>query len=326
MKSRLLESAVGRDLQGFGGHDASRFSLPEAREEPSIEAALAALRNDQVILFQDLGIEKADSIIEQVALGLQLLEGLEVQAGMVPLYGHRQRVSKYFMSVDKRSDYQFILAHSEGQQRADIQLAAFYCFENSTDGGVTILLNTNDTSDVWSKLREVTLKIDLCAKVPSPAEIAQARVMHKITIPDDVVSERDQILNEEPTVIPGTRTFKVLAVPRKTRSRILGIDLNVYWDNISSTDFDSALEYLRLVERHGLLRQPSPKLSISELDDTQSRKTWHSGVTYEDLFKATIVRKLAPRELIIQNNLSWTHSCSNWTPGSGKRNVVAAFA
>jgi len=57
------------------------------------------------------------------------------------------------MSVNERNDYQFIPPHSEGNHLMNMQLAAFFCYENSTDGGVTVLLNINETFNEWHKLR-----------------------------------------------------------------------------------------------------------------------------------------------------------------------------
>jgi hypothetical protein len=35
---------------------------------------------------------------------------------------------------------------------------------------------------------------------------------------------------------------------------------------------------------------------------------------------------MAGGDLVIYNNLTWAHSVANWSPDSGTRRVIAAFA
>lgn len=291
-----------------------------------VDAILAGLRQDQVVLVQNASAQDADNLLYGVAERLDLQNQLKVQSAFASIHGHRENVGKYFMSVNKRTDYQFIPAHSEGQHASNLQLASLYCYENSTDGGETILLNTDSDSPMWDILGEIVTKVDLCGRKLSPSEIAGAKMMFKINIPEDVLSADDKVLREQKAPVPGIKVFDALTRSKKARSRILERELNVYWDTVASLDFDSGKEYMRLLQSCGLLRQPAGGMDIAKLDNAHIRRVWSSGVNYESLFRARLVRKLVPGDLVIQNNLTWTHSTANWTPGSGTRKVVAAFA
>jgi len=67
-------------------------------------------------------------------------------------------------------------------------------------------------------------------------------------------------------------------------------------------------------------------VELHKMADTCGMQVWNSGVDYSKVFRCKITRKLAPGDLIIQNNLTWVHSSSNWSPGSGTRKVAASFA
>jgi len=207
-----------------------------------------------------------------------------------------------------------------------MQLAALYCYENTTDGGESVLMNTNSESPMWDQLRAVTKKVDLGGRRLSPAEIAGAKMMYQINIPDDLIAADDQILRELPSPVPGIKLFDVLEKPAPSYSRILEREVQVYWDNVASTDFDSGEEYLQLLKATDLLRQPTGGMRIEHLDNAWKRRVWRSGVRYGSLFKHKITHKLCAGDLIIQNNLTWTHSTANWTANSGTRKVTAAFA
>jgi len=306
--------------------DPSRLRLLEhGATDCDFEAVVAAMKSDQAVVIGRVNSRHADTIVSNIAERFGLQDQLELQATFASILGHRENVGKYFMSVNPRGDYRFVLSHSEGHRGSDIQLAAFYCYENSTDGGITILQNVDDESVQWDSLREVVTKIDLCGTILTPAESALAKATQGVDLESALV-EDDEVLRERESPFPGTRLLEVLAKPRKVYSRILGRHVNVYWDNMASTDFDSGHEYLRLLRCCGLLQEPDSGLDISQLDLAYPRQRWNSGVKYEALFKSKITRKLAPGELLIHNNLTWTHSCSNWTPGSGKRKMAAAFA
>jgi hypothetical protein len=174
-------------------------------------------------------------------------------------------------------------------------------------------------------LREQTPKIDLCGKTLSSSEVKQAR-LHHLSVPEDIVSHDDRIVKERTSPFDGTRLFDVLARPTRTYSSVLRRDVYAYWDMIAGPDLDSGREYLKLLRGSGLLREPPGGLPLRKLDDSWTRNVWSSGVKFEELFDSMIVRKLAAGELIIFNNMTWTHSCSNWTPESGVRRAAAAFA
>lgn len=328
METNSVQAELGGAVCQYGvPEDRSRLLLLEsagAREQ--IQEAVAALRLDRVVLLRNVDPADADARIAEIAASLQLYDELELQAGCASIFGHRKNIGAYYMTVSRRGEYQFIPSHSEGHRKANMQLAAFYCHENTTDGGVTILQNVDDASTVWSSMREVVPKIDLCGKRLSATEIAQAKVMYSVNLPDDVLDPEDTVLKERPCAISGVKYYEVLTKTRKAYSKILDEHVNVYWDSVGSTDHHSSTEYARLLQAHGLLRMPDPGTDPKELDQTASRKVWTSGIAFERLFKAKLVLRLEPGDLLVQNNLTWTHSASNWSPDSGIRRVAVAFA
>lgn len=307
--------------------DSSRLLLLEPTcGTLSLDSILDALRNDLVVLVRNISADQADHVIFDVANGLQLATALDLQACFATSLGHRHNVGKYFMTVNTRGDYQFIPPHSEGSSFSAIQLAAFFCYDNSTDGGESILMNIDGSSSMWPCLREFRRRGRLEPAGLAPHETARVRGLYQLDMPADTLREDDLVLKEHATSIPGLMLFDVLAKPVKTYSHILGTKRYAYWDSIGSIDFDSAKEYVQLLRECGLLKEPYPSVSLSAMDYTHPRRVWHSGVRFEQLFKCKVTHKLTPGDLIIQNNITWTHATSNWSPNSGKRRIVAAFA
>lgn len=308
-----------------GAHDSDAI-LRGTGEALGVDAIVRALRKDQVVLLERTAPEAADELLVAVASNLGLRDQLELQATFASIRGHRENVGRSFMTVNRRDDYQFITAHSEGAAAVGMQFAAFYCFENSTDGGHTILLNVDSESPAWARLREFSARLDLCGRSLSTGDIASIRMRHHIFIPRDLLRESDQILAETPSPVENTRTFNVLSTIEPQYSTILESDVYTYWDTVSSYDHDSGRSYYDLLSTLGLLRLPPGGRDLPALDNAHPRRVWSSGVAYSDIFKRGLNHKLAPGDLLLQNNLTWTHSVSNWTPGSGVRRVVAAFA
>jgi hypothetical protein len=298
--------------------------IPSASVE--IASIFDALRVDKVVLVSGASAGVADNLIAATAERLGLRSQLDIQATFASVQGHRSNVGKHFMSVNKRADYQFIPAHSEGTGLMKMQLASLYCYENTTDGGETVLLQTSSESPAWERLRARQRKIDLCGRKLSAAEMAAAKMMHQISLPDGVLSDDDIILEEQSSPIPGTKLYDTLTKQVKTYSSILERNVMAYWDNVASTDFDSVEGFSRLLKATGLLKMPPGGLPIRDLDSEHHRRVWHSEICYETLFHRKITRKLASGDLVLLNNLTWAHSAANWTPGSGNRKVVAAFA
>lgn len=292
-----------------------------------LDLIAASLKKDLVVLIKNVTPKQADDTLYKVARSFGLSERLELQAGFAELYGHRRNIGKYFMSVNSRSPYQYISPHSEGTSSAGMQLASFYCYENSTDGGETILINVDGESEAWQALRELVTRMRSVSRRLSPDEVARARTLHGVRIPADTVSNDDQILTEVKSAIAGLSLVQVLAKPTKTYSCILDRNLYAFWDSVATIDHDVASVYLRLLRRWGLLKEPSPDhLGAAELDCAADRRVWRSGFDFARIFKSRITCKLSPQDLVIQNNLTWTHAVSNWSPNSGTRNVAAAFA
>jgi hypothetical protein len=291
-----------------------------------IEEIVLALKSDQVALVRNVVTEMADNLIREVANRFALDDNLELQAGFASFHGHRKNIGKYFMTVNDRSDYQFIPPHSEGSSFSAMQLAAFYCFENSTDGGESILMNVGQTEDCWKMLKEVAYRLRLDSGELAQHEIARIRALYHLNYPSDALAGEDEILKEEQTEIPGVTLLTVLAKPQKTYSYLLGTNVFALWDSIASVDFDVADQFASLLREEKLLREPAEGLEIAAMDNTAHRHLRHSGIRYSSLFTCKITHKSHPGELLIQNNLTWTHAAANWSPGLGIRRVAASFA
>lgn len=314
----------------------SEFDIPEDRSKLVIQEngndgvdlnmIVSSLQRDLVVLARNVTAKQADEILYKVAQKLGLSESLELQAGFAAFHGHRRNIGKYFMSVNTRSDYQFIPPHSEGTSAVSMQLASFYCYENSTDGGETILMNVDGESKAWETLKEKVTRTRPVSRRLTPDEMKRAKVLYGLQLPDDVLRNDDQIVGEIPSKIPGLSLVEVLAKTRKTYSSILDRNLYGYWDSVASVDHDSASAYADLLKHWNLLKEPPGGGDIHQMDTAGPRRLWHSGISYSQLFKSRIILKLAQGELLIQNNFTWIHSANNWSPNSGTRNVAAAFA
>ena len=303
-----------------------KLTVFEKSSNDLINQIIKSLKEDEVTLVKDLKPIEANEIIYKVTEELGLAHALEKQANFASMQGHREKIGQYFMTVNKRMDYQFIPPHSEGNRSMNMHLSSFYCYENTTDGGESILMNVNQSSLVWKSLKEVVLKVSLGSWQPTLEESKAIKISYGISIPDDIVKDSDHILRTSDTHIPGVKLYHVLEKVSKVYSKILQDNVYVYWDSMASTDYSSAKEFLQLLRAMNLLKEPEGGLSDDRLDNAIDRRLWHSGVKYIDLFSCKVTRKLHRGELIIQNNLTWTHSANNWTPGSGIRKVVGAFA
>jgi hypothetical protein len=304
---------------------AEAFALPDCPLAKMAELAVDGLKQDQVVLARNIAAASADDLLFDIAERLGLAERLKLQAGFASILGHRKNIGKYFMSVNQRGDFQFVTPHSEGSSYAGMQLAAFFCVDNSTDGGVTILMNTNSEADVWTTLLERKVKPRLTNIVLSKWDKARAKSLYGLDM-DDLLEESDKVISEDPSEIAGLTIATTLEPAKKTYSTIMERDLYVYWDTIASFDFQCCDEYVRMLKVLGLNRKPVDKASDSALDLVHKGRIWRSNATFERLFKQRIVRKLSPGELVVFNNFTWTHSATNWTPGSGARQILAAFA
>jgi hypothetical protein len=296
------------------------------RQKIDFDLVLESLRRDQVVLIQKVEPAQADCVLQTVAEKLGLQDSLELQTGLAGFLGHRHNIGRFFMSVNKRSSFQFVTPHSEGSSFLGMQLSAFFCYENTTDGGETILLNVDDSGLAWELVRERVVRAKLGSRPLARHEIIRARGLYQLNIPADVLRDDDRILGEQESKIPGLTVLDVLARPAKTYSRLLDRKLNVYWDSVDSSDHDSVKEYANLLRSSGLLKVPPGIFDLHRLDSDAERRVWHSGVVYKQLFRCKITYKLAPGDLIIQNNLTWTHAASNWSPNSGVRKIAASFA
>ncbi len=307
--------------------DTSRLEAREHETVPqSVAFAIEALRRDNVALLRGVEQDDADDVMYQVAGGFDLSDQLEIQAGFADFRGHRKRATRFFMTVNTRGDYQVIPAHSEGSHSIGMQLAGFYCFENSTDGGESILMNVAPDSAAWQQVRELTHR-GIARDGPLTREASlRARATYGIETTSTALDEGDQVLATLDSTIPGLEVHRVLARARPVHGRILGREQYAYWDSIASYDFDAGEAFIELLRSNRILRNAQVALGVEALDNAYERRVWRSGVDYAALFRCKLTARLAPGELLIQNNVSWTHATCNWTPGSGVRRVVAAFA
>lgn len=276
--------------------------------------------------MKNLEPDSADHIMREVAGRFDLGDNLELQVGFASFQGHRQNVGRYFMTVNKRGPYQFIPPHSEGNSFSNMQIASFYCYENSTNGGESILLNVDDSSDMWELLRENARRGRLASGSLAIHKAARIRGLYHLDFPADILRDDDQILEERQTEIPGFTVLEVLARLKKTHSRLLDRKVYALWDSVASIDFDLAAQYSDLLRQAALLREPDDGLELHAMDNAANRHIWRSGVDYSRLFTCKITYRMAPGDLLLQNNLTWTHSAANWSPKSGVRKITASFA
>jgi hypothetical protein len=249
-----------------------------------------------------------------------------LQASFADLYEHRHNIGDYFMSVNERGAYEFILPHSEGSAFVGMEIAAFYCFENSTDGGETILMHIDPDSREWGRLRQRAARVRPTGEAFYPQQIARAKVLYQLNLLSDTLNEDDEILGEFPTEIQGLTIVDVLTKPSVSYSRILDRELYAYWDNIAAIDCDSADEFVCMLKHDHLLHEPQGGLPISQMNHAARRGVYKSGLRYLALFDSLVIRKLQKGDFLLFNNMTWTHATTNWTPGSGRRYVAAAFA
>jgi hypothetical protein len=300
--------------------------LSQSQVQCNFDNIIEALKEDSVVLVKNIEADQADYIMHKVASRFGLGDNLELQAGVAAVYGHRQNVGRYFMTVNERGPYQFIPPHSEGNSFINMQIASFYCYENSTDGGESILLNVDDSSSMWELLKDHAHRGRLASRPLAAHEVSMIRMLYQLNFPADILRDDDQVLEERQTEIPGFTVLEVLAKPQKTHSRLLDRKVYALWDTIASIDFDMAVQYLDLLRQASLLREPENGLELHAIDNAANRHIWHSGVDYSRLFTCKITHKMAPGDLLLQNNMTWTHSAANWTPKSGVRRITASFA
>jgi hypothetical protein len=311
------------DFRNRVPEDPTRLATLDARgKEVDARYIIELLRQDSVVLIRNVAGEQADAILECLAAKLGLLQSLELQASFADFLGHRRRVGKYLMSVNKRAHHEFIPPPSEGDSFINLQMISFYCFENGTDGGETVVFNLDGSSRVWPSLREKVTRVAPGSRTLSPSEWLRARGLYHLRTPPGLCAD-DKILRERNSEIPGLLLVDVLAQPLRSHSLILDTDRYVYWDSIASTDFDSWRAFERLLKQGGRIAQDEPP---DRLDNALSRRVWASGVDHNELFKCKLTYKLEPGDLIIQNNLTWAHAALDWSSGAGTRNVAAAFA
>ncbi len=285
---------------------------------------LARLKQDDVVLVPNVDAAAVDGLICEIAERLNLKDSLELQAAFASSLGHRKNIGQYYMSVNERKHYHIVPPHSEGSSFVNLQIASFYCYENTTDGGETIVMNVDESSPVWDSLREHRVR-GRFERPPTKAEIARARTLYRLNLPSDSLQTGDQIISRN-KVDANLTVFNVLAKPSKSYSCILEQQRYGYWDSVMAVDRDSLKFMEQFLKQEGLLKEPPDYQGPEQLDWDSSRRLMNSGIDYDQLFKCKISIKLKPQDFLIQNNFSWTHSVNNWTPGTGVRKVAAAFA
>src|SRR5262245_21962958 len=87
--------------------DQSRLAIIKADSDNGVSSIVEALQKDQVVLVQNLGPDAADHLMHSVADQLGIADSLKLQAAFASVLGHRENIGRYYMSVNKRSEYQF---------------------------------------------------------------------------------------------------------------------------------------------------------------------------------------------------------------------------
>ena len=309
--------------------DADRLQIVDAGAGPIDPGLLASwLEQDCVVLLQRVNQDDIDDIIAAIADRFELRSGLELQASFAAIKNHRQNISRYYMSVNARKDYQCILPHCEGRSFTNLQLVSFFCYENTTDGGHTVLFNIDEASQVWGSLRE-HVKRGRANRQLTEGEIARARMKYHLHLPEDYLQAGDRVLREHETDVAGLTVVDALVMPRKTHSKILGRELFAFWSSMKSTDSNLYRDFVSLLRRWNIYIEPPPEAEIAQQEATGAggKGDRHDPrMLYEKLFKYKIVRKLTPGDLVIMNNQTWTHAANNWSPGSGVRRIGVAIA
>ncbi|WP_266170791.1 hypothetical protein [Dyella subtropica] len=314
------------DLSGLDAQAGSEHMVALDAAQARFGRIAEILSKDKVVLIQGASPADADRLISGIAAEFGLSEELEIQAGFAAIHGHRKNVGKYFMTVNERGDYHFIPPHSEGNSGMNMQISSFYCYENTTDGGETILWGSSDDEDVWSDMKEFKYKVKTDRTELTKMEIATLKMTCEVEWPRDRVKEGDDLVHLMDTPVADVSRYGVLQPAKKNHSRILGVDRFVCWDTIGNVDRDIAKEFIKALRRVGLFKAPHDIEDGSVLDCSLHRKVWSSGIRLPSIFNRAIVRKLRAGELVVMNNMTWAHSACGWTPGTGVRRVAAAFA
>ena len=291
----------------------------------SVSAGIDALRQDRILHYRNLSADDARLTITALCEQLDLSDSLKVQSGFAAFLGHRQTVDTVFMTVNNRLEQQIFPPHSEGNSSVGMQIAALYCSGNTTDGGETVLFNVNDDGPGWPRLKEFRVKAKRVHEC-SRGQGMMARMRYGVDVEQDILTGEDRDMGRVKDCPADLDLRYCLSPVRKAWSTILGRETHVYWDSISAVDLSCTDEYLGLLRSIGLLRQPPEEFGPFEADALHERKVWRSGVEFSEIFRQHVVHRLEAGDLLVFNNLSWAHSAANWTPGSGSRGVVAAFA
>ncbi|MCF6442196.1 hypothetical protein L1077_22475 [Pseudoalteromonas luteoviolacea] len=283
-----------------------------------------SLKQDKAILINDVSFKDANKLMLELAKIFNLQDSLELNSNFSSTLEYRQKVGKYFMTVNKRKDYQFVAPHSEGSSKLGIQLAAFYSVDNTTDGGETVLFKTNHSSDCIKGLKENLAKGKILKKLSS-ADLTKIKILSRLSFPEDALTDGDEVLSEK-EYKEGFVYCETLVKTRAVKSVILNKEVYPYFDSIERIDSDSPQEYLTFLKNVSLFKEPESDFDFSLIDDSHHNRIGSFGSKYNELFEGVLIKKLTKRQMLICNNLTWCHSVANWTPGSGVRKVVAAFA
>lgn len=288
---------------------------------PAYQKIADSLRQGEVVLLRGIDGHRIDNIIEAVVDQFNLRAELELQAGFATVKGHRESLSKYFMTVNKRDPFQCIPPHSEGGSFANMQLVSLYCYENTTDGGETVLLNLDEAVDLQQFVRERVKRGKVDSQQLSAGDISRIKMQYSLHLPDDLLRKDDMVLREQESGFPGLKVIDALAMPRKTWSKVLQKEVIAFWSTMKSTKSNLNQEFIQHLREWGVYREQPSSEGPVHLEPASYEIS-----NYEQIFKGKIIYRLAPGELIIMNNHTWVHAASNWTSNSGCRNIAVAIA
>src|SRR5262249_37154766 len=160
----------------------------------------------------------------------------------------------------------------------------------------------------WDSLRQLVVKVPAGRQPLTKGEAARARSLYHLRSRYDVVQQDDNVLSYIETEIPDVALASVLEKPRRIHSRILERELFVLWDNIAGIDRALPGGFVKYLRQSSLLKTPPYDLELEHLDNVSRRRIWSSGVNYDELFNCRLILKMRPGDLVVVDNLTWTHA------------------
>lgn len=244
---------------------------------------------------------------------------------VVHLMEHRASVDNVAVTVNARAPLEIIQPHSEGDSTAQLDLFSLHCVRNAVHGGENVLSLIDQSAD-HSALRakeKAIVGTDL-----SSAEIEALRRQHR-----DARAVVSSCSDSQRTLLEHGRARVVVrpAPVAAARSQITGTDVITYWDNVTVHDRAFHRHHYELLRHLGLLNEGAgggyeAYMHVERDSPWQPADTDSGDVPQTaSLFSLHVVHKMAPDELLLFNNRTWTHAVNNWPPDE-VRTLTAMYA